>query len=541
MLQPFFRRSTLGGCFRERSAILLVAALVFVISAGAVTAQEATPAEIEFWQSVRDSKDPLELEAYLKSYPGGKFAELAKLRLEKLRPGNDTRSPAEKAKQPNSDGQTATPEPKPTDAGSASSRQQELYRSLDFFGDVLERVRSDYVDKPDVRSLFKNAIAGLQQLRPTLAPSPLWAAANGELEALSGDDQTVLYRALDIFGNVLERVRSETHGTNVDRQLIETAVMRMLTSLDPRSEFIPPGKFRAMQTQTRGEHGGVGMELTMESGIVMVVSPIAGSPGEKAGIRAGDLITLIDGKQTRGMRLEQAVEALRGPVNSVVKLTVVRKGSERELEVSVKRNIVRIDPVVTRAERDVGYIRITTFNEQTLKRVQEGLGGLKKRIGRKLKGFVIDLRNCPGGLLDLAIAVADEFLDAGTIMTTRGRGDKEAQRSQARPGDIAEGKKLVVLIDRGTAAGAEILAGALQDHKRATIVGERSRGLGTIQTIIPLGSNGAIRLTTARWYTPNVRSIHGQGIEPDLIVTPSTKKGEDTEMAAALGIIRGKS
>ncbi len=327
-----------------------------------------------------------------------------------------------------------------------------------------------------------------------------------------------IYRQLDLFGDVLERVRSDYVEKPDDSELIESAINGMLSALDPHSAYLNPKHFRDMQVQTRGEFGGLGIEVTMENGVVKVVSPIEGTPAERAGIQANDLITHLDDEQIVGMTLEQAVEKMRGPVNTPIKLTIVRKDNEEPLEIKIVRDVIRITPVRHRADGDVGYLRISTFNEQTHAELKKSVAKLKKEIGGKLKGYVIDLRNNPGGLLDQAIAVTDAFLEKGSIVLTRGRNLSETQRSNARPGDLTDGKKLVVLINGGSASASEIVAGALQDHRRATVIGTRSFGKGSVQTIIPLGSKGAIRLTTARYYTPSNRSIQAKGIDPNVVV-----------------------
>ncbi len=338
---------------------------------------------------------------------------------------------------------------------------------------------------------------------------------NSATAAASNSD---LYRQLDLFGDVLERVRSDYVDKPDDTALIESAINGMLTSLDPHSSYLSPKHFRDMQVQTRGEFGGLGIEVTMENGVVKIVSPIDDTPAYKAGLQANDLITHLDGEQIVGLTLEQAVEKMRGPVNTPLVITVVRKGKEEPFDVKVVRDIIRINAVKARAEDDVAYIKVSTFNEQTHSNLVRKVDELKKSIGDKLKGYVIDLRNNPGGLLDQAIAVSDDFLERGSIVLTKGRNNEETQRSQARPGDITDGKKVVVLINGGSASASEIVAGALQDHKRATVMGTRSFGKGSVQTIIPLGANGAIRLTTARYYTPANRSIQAKGIVPELKV-----------------------
>ena len=328
-----------------------------------------------------------------------------------------------------------------------------------------------------------------------------------------------IYRQLNLFGEVLERVRSDYVEKPDNSKLIEAAINGMLSALDPHSAYINPKSLRDMLTQTRGEFGGLGIEVTMENGVVKVVSPIEDTPAAKAGLMSGDLITALDKEQIQGLTLQEAVEKMRGPVNSPITLTIVRKGVEDPFDVKVTRDVIHINPVKYNAEGDdVGYIRITTFNEQTTANLQKALDDLKKQLGPKLKGYVIDLRNNPGGLLDQAISVSDAFLDQGAIVLTRGRNLEETQRSNARSGDLTDGKQLIVLINGGSASASEIVAGALQDHHRATILGTRSFGKGSVQTIIPLGSNGALRLTTARYYTPSGRSIQAKGIEPEVVV-----------------------
>ncbi len=330
---------------------------------------------------------------------------------------------------------------------------------------------------------------------------------------------------------MLERVRSDYVEKPDDTALIESAINGMLSSLDPHSSYMSPKSFRDMQVQTRGEFGGLGIEVTMESGVIKVVSPIDDTPASKAGLMANDLITHLDNEQISGLTLEQAVEKMRGPVNTPITLTIVRKGKDDPFDVKVTRDVIRINAVKSRVEDDVAYIKVTTFNEQTHANLQKSLEALNKEIGSKLKGYIIDLRNNPGGLLDQAIAVSDDFLDRGAIVLTKGRNNEETQRANARPGDITEGKKIAVLINGGSASASEIVAGALQDHKRATIIGTRSFGKGSVQTIIPLGANGAIRLTTARYYTPSNRSIQAKGIDPDILIEEELPEELKAKMA----------
>src|SRR5262252_9482304 len=294
---------------------------------------------------------------------------------------------------------------------------------------------------------------------------------------------------LDLFGDVLKRVRTDYVDKPDDAMLIDSAINGMLAALDPHSAYLNPKNYRDMQVQTRGEFGGLGIEVTMEqgSGVVKVVSPIDDTPAAKAGLQTNDLITHLDGEQIVGLTLEQAVEKMRGPVNTPITLTIVRKGREDAFDVKIVRDVIRINAVKARAEGDVIYVKVSTFNEQTHANLVKAVEGLKKSVGKNLKGYVIDLRGNPGGLLDQAIAVSDDFLEKGAIVLTKGRGLEETQRANARPGDIADGKPVVVLINGGSASASEIVAGALQDHKRATIIGTRSFGKGSVQTIIPLG------------------------------------------------------
>ncbi len=327
------------------------------------------------------------------------------------------------------------------------------------------------------------------------------------------------YRQLNLFGDVFERVRADYVESPDDTALIETAIDGMLTSLDPHSSYLSSKDFKDMQVQTSGKFGGLGIEVTMEEGIIKVVSPIDDTPAARAGILAGDIIVSLDGESIQGLNLNQAVDRMRGDVNTPIILGIVRKGVEKPFDVRLVRDIITIHSVRSRVEGEVGYVRVTTFNEQTFDGLKEAVETIEKDVGAaKVKGYVIDLRNNPGGLLDQAIAVSDAFLDRGEIVSTRGRHAEETQRHSANAGDLTHKKPVVVLVNGGSASASEIVAGALQDHGRATIVGTRSFGKGSVQTIIPLGSNGALRLTTARYYTPSGRSIQAKGIDPDIEV-----------------------
>jgi carboxyl-terminal processing protease len=332
---------------------------------------------------------------------------------------------------------------------------------------------------------------------------------------------TDTYRQLNLFAEVFERVRSDYVEEVKDDQLVEAAINGMLTSLDPHSSYLNAKNYQDMQVQTRGEFGGLGIEVTQENGLVKVVSPIDDTPAARAGLKPNDLITHLDGESIAGLSLPEAVEKMRGPVNSQIKLTIRREGRE-PFDVSLTRAVVKIQSVKSHIEGDnVGYIRITSFNEQTDSGLQNAVKSLKQEAGKKLIGFVLDLRNNPGGLLDQAIAVSDAFIERGEIVSTRGRRSEDAQRWNAKGGDIASGLPIVVLINGGSASASEIVAGALQDHRRAILLGTKSFGKGSVQTIIPLPGHGAMRLTTARYYTPSGRSIQAKGIEPDVVVEPA--------------------
>jgi len=328
------------------------------------------------------------------------------------------------------------------------------------------------------------------------------------------------YRELNLFGDVFERIRADYVETPDDTQLIESAINGMLAGLDPHSSYMSPKSFKDMQVQTSGKFGGLGIEVTMEDGAVKVVSPIDDTPASRAGVLAGDLITAIDGDTVQGMTLNQAVDKMRGGIGTPITLTIERKGKDKPFDVKLVRAEIVVQSVRSREEGQVGYIRITSFNEQTFDGLKNAIDKIQADIGKdKVQGYIIDLRNDPGGLLDQAIAVSDAFLNQGEIVSTRGRHADETQRYNAHAGDLIEGKPIIVLVNGGSASASEIVAGALQDHRRATILGTRSFGKGSVQTIIPLGANGALRLTTARYYTPSGASIQAKGIVPDIEVT----------------------
>src|SRR5471030_954059 len=361
------------------------------------------------------------------------------------------------------------------------------------------------------------------------------------LGAAAGAAMTDTYRQLNLFGDVFERVRSDYVEKPDDSKLVESATSGMLTGLDPHSSYMDAKSFRDMQVQTRGEFGGLGIEVTMEDGLIKVVAPIDETPAAKAGVMANDIITQLYGEQVQGLTLNQAVEKMRGPVNTAIKLTIMRKGQDKPIDVSITRDIIRVRSVRSHVEGDdVGYIRLTQFNEQTTEGLKKAIADITAKVSEdKLKGYVLDLRNNPGGLLDQAISVSDAFLQKGEIVSTRGRNAEETQRFNARPGDLTKGKPVIVLINGGSASASEIVAGALQDHRRVTVIGTRSFGKGSVQTIIPLGSgNGALRLTTARYFAPSGRSIQAKGITPDIEVLQDVpddlKSKTDTRGEASL-------
>jgi len=377
-----------------------------------------------------------------------------------------------------------------------------------------------------------------------VAGALLGATAMGAVQSLSlpaeaANSQT--YKELSIFGDVFERVR-EQYVTKPDEQkLIESAINGMLSSLDPHSSYMNAEEAEDMRTQTRGEFGGLGIEVTMENDKIKVITPIDDTPASRAGVLAGDLITSINGDAVSGMTLQDAVEKMRGPVDTKVDLTIERKGAKAPIKVSLKRAVIAVKAVKYRAEGDVGYLRIISFSEKTFDDLKDGIAQLQKKIGKdKIKGYVVDLRLNPGGLLDQAVDVSDAFLNGGEVVSTRGRNPDETRRFNARQGDLTDGKPIIVLINGGTASAAEIVSGALQDHHRATILGTRSFGKGSVQTIIPLGQNGALRLTTALYYTPSGKSIQGTGIVPDIkVAEPVPADLKDKLMAPAETELKG--
>ncbi len=341
------------------------------------------------------------------------------------------------------------------------------------------------------------------------------------LATTAEENKSDTYRQLKLFSDVFERVRADYVEEATDEELIESAIQGMLTALDPHSSYLNAKSFKDMRVQTKGEFGGLGIEVTMENGYVKVVSPIDDTPAHRAGVEAGDLITHLDGEPVLGLTLNEAVERMRGKVNTDLGLTILREG-EDPFDLTITRDVIKIRSVRSRVEGNIGYVRITTFNQQTTPGLEKAIDDIEEELGDDLEGYVIDLRNNPGGLLDQAISVTDAFMDQGEIVSTRGRDTDDAQRFNAHDGDLTDGLPVVVLINGGSASASEIVAGALQDHRRAIVMGTPSFGKGSVQTIIPLGAHGAMRLTTARYYTPSGRSIQAKGIEPDIFVEQAT-------------------
>jgi carboxyl-terminal processing protease len=372
------------------------------------------------------------------------------------------------------------------------------------------------------------------KIRPSLIVLGFFLTLSAPLTVHSAESEDT-YELLNLFGDVFERVRRDYVEEVSDKKLIEAAINGMLTSLDPHSGYLNEKHFQEMQVQTKGEFGGLGIEVTMENGLVKVVSPIDDTPAFKAGIQAGDYISQIDGEQVMGLALSDAVDKMRGKVGSTITITVLREGLKEPLDMKITRDLIKIKSVRFHKEGDIGYVRVTSFSEQTTVNMIKAIESLDTEI-KGMKGLVLDLRNNPGGLLDQAISVSDAFLDKGEIVSTRERNPNDTQRFSANAGDILQGRPIVVLINQGSASASEIVAGALKDHRRAIIMGTKSFGKGSVQTVIPLKKHGAMRLTTSRYYTPSGTSIQATGIEPDITVTAA--KIEEIENKAA---IRGEA
>jgi len=371
----------------------------------------------------------------------------------------------------------------------------------------------------------------------TLAGVALTMQIAGPLTAQEAGPKKTVYEQLDLFGNIFERVRSQYVEDVDEAKLIEAAINGMLTSLDPHSSYLPPDDFENMQVQTRGEFGGLGIEVTQEDGFVKVVAPIDGTPAAEAGVQPADFITHVDGESLLGLTLDKAVDMMRGPVGSEITITIMREGAEEPLDLTLVRDTIKLTAARARLQGRSAVVRVTTFNDQTYDNLKSGLESVIDEAGgiENIDGVVLDLRNNPGGLLTQAIKVTDAFLDSGEIVSTRGRNAGDSERYNASSGDLAQGRPMVVLINGGSASASEIVAGALQDHHRAVVVGVKSFGKGSVQTIVPLRGDGAMRLTTSRYYTPSGRSIQALGISPDIVVAqrPPVVADEEDESAAA--------
>jgi carboxyl-terminal processing protease len=376
-----------------------------------------------------------------------------------------------------------------------------------------------------MKKFLMAAVAG------TLAGIVVTTQVAAPLLAQEAEKQTNVYEQLDLFGDIFERIRSQYVEEVDEADLIEAAINGMLTSLDPHSSYLSPQDAADMRVQTRGEFGGLGIEVTQEDGFVKVVSPIDGTPADNAGVEAGDFITHVDGESVLGLTLDEAVDKMRGPVGSEIVITVVREGEAEPFELSIIRDTITLTAVRARTEQQTVVLRVTTFNDQTYDNLADGLTEEFEAAGGadNVNGIVLDLRNNPGGLLTQAIKVSDAFLEEGEIVSTRGRDPQDGERFNASAGDLIDGKPVVVLINGGSASASEIVAGALQDHRRAVVVGTKSFGKGSVQTVMPLRGDGAMRLTTSRYYTPSGRSIQALGVSPDIVVEQPRRAPESEE------------
>ncbi|KEP68919.1 PDZ domain-containing protein [Thioclava sp. BHET1] len=363
----------------------------------------------------------------------------------------------------------------------------------------------------------------------TLAGAVLSTQVAAPLMAQETDKSATVYQQLDLFGDIFEKIRQDYVEPVDSKKLIEAAINGMLSSLDPHSSYLPPDDFADMRVQTRGSFGGLGIEVTQEDGFVKVVSPMDGTPAAEAGIKSGDFITAVNGESLMGLPLDEAVDKMRGPIGSEVKVTIVREGEKKPFDVTLTRDTIKLTAVKGSHDDNTVILRISTFNDQTFPNLQSSIKEQVKELGGmdKVDGFILDLRNNPGGLLTQAIKVSDAFLDKGEIVSTRGRNPQDSERFNATPGDLADGKPIVVLINGGSASASEIVTGALQDHHRAIVVGTKSFGKGSVQTVMPIQGEGAMRLTTARYYTPSGRSIQNLGISPNVVVPQPEPQAED--------------
>jgi carboxyl-terminal processing protease len=447
------------------------------------------------WAATRDTTSLAVMDTFIQQYGDSIYGPFARARRDELK---------------NSQIALVKPNAPPPRSAVPRLTRADVVKLFEPFNQTLNRVRKSYIDKREDKDLMVAANTALQRAFP---PAQQVSSA-GQPELRSGVTSDAVY-------DTALAIMNEQPTNSEDSRIVRVAINGALASLDPHSNYMTPAEYAEMQTQNRGSFGGVGLEVTMDNGLVKVVSPHDGGPAAKAGILANDVVVNIDDESAQGLTLNQAVGKMRGPVGSKVRLRIIRPKQDLPIDYTIVRDTIRVTAVRWRVEdNDVGYIRITTFNEQTEQAFRQAIGEISKQIANdNLKGYVVDLRNNPGGLLNAVISVSDELLDRGEIVSMRGRTANETQRFSAKPGDLSKGKRVVVLINGGTASGSEILAGALQDNKRATLVGTRSFGNGSIQTFFPLdGNNGALRLTTSRYFTPSGNSIQAKGIIPDIEV-----------------------
>ncbi len=481
----------------------------------------------QVWSTIQNTGSVAVLEDFIRQFGTTAFGSLARARLDEVR---KSQSAAVSPSPPPAAEKAPAPPAAPTVKMDARAARESVTRNFAFFGDILTRTKSNYVDVPDEAVMMRAAIEAMRKAYPK---AEIVASASNPAPGSARNDSISSEAVLAAASQILVAGAP----ADAETQLFSVAVNGMLAGLDPHSSYMDGKSYRDLQVQTRGEFGGLGIEVTMEDGLVKVVSPIDDTPAAKAGIQANDIITHIDDQPVQGLTLSQAVEKMRGPVNTKIKLRVTRAGQDKPVEISITRDIIRVRAVRSNMQGDdVAYIKLTQFNQLALEGLTKAIAELTARVpADKLKGFIIDLRNNPGGLLDQAISVSDAFLDRGEIVSVRGRKSEETQRFNARSGDLTKGKPVIVLINGGSASASEIVAGALQDHKRGTVLGSRSFGKGSVQTIIPLGSNagnGALRLTTARYYTPSGKSIQAKGISPDIEVLQDVPE----ELKARAGI-----
>ena len=470
-------------------------------------APAATDNAAQAWAATRDTTSLAVMDTFIQQYGDSIYGPFARARRDELK---------------NSQIVLATPKAPPPRSAAPRLTRTDVVKLFEPFNQTLNRVRKSYIDKREDKDLMVAANTALQRA----FPPPQQVSSAGPPELRSGVTSDAVY-------DTALAIMNEQPTNDEDSRIVRVAINGALASLDPHSSYMTPTEYADMQTQNRGSFGGVGLEVTMDNGLIKVVSPTDGAPAAKAGILANDVVITIDGKSAQGLTLSQAVGKMRGPIGSKVRLRVIRPKQDSPLDYTIVRDTIRVTAVRWRVEdNDVGYIRITTFNEQTDQGLRQAIGEIGKQIAN-LRGYVVDLRNNPGGLLSAVISVSDELLDRGEIVSMRGRTANEMQRFSAKPGDLCKGKRVVVLINGGTASGSEILAGALQDNKRATLVGTRSFGNGSIQTFFPLdGGNGAVRLTTSRYFTPSGISIQAKGIIPDIEVLQDEPEDVKEECAS---------